>query len=464
MNYLSLGYYLIVAIAFLVYYYVLPKDRRWLALLAASIAFYGFADFEGLPALAWMILTSWLFARKIRQNRGLLVTALAGSILPYWFHLGSQVIGKSLPGIFLPLGLSYLSLQIIAYLADCFAGKTEPETDLLQYMLFIAFFPQVVQGPIPRYGTLGPQLKEGHELEEANVIRGFLRILCGLFLKFVISDRAGIPANTFYAEAGVYTGPAAWLSVSMFLIQLYTDFFACVLLSQGVSRLFGITLGNNFDHPFTSSSTAEFWHRWHISLSQFFRDYVYYPLGGSRKGTVRKYLNICAVFLASAIWHGVSLTYLAWGMLSAMYQIVGTLTFALREKLYALLKIPDPIKRRIRQTITAIMIVYSSVLFRSYGFRNVLQYTKSLITFHSLPQEEGLFIGMGSYDWIVLLVSFAVFVIVQHVNQKRDLEQEFLQKKWGVRCLAYLGFIIVILLLGTYGFGYDAKAFIYGEF
>ena len=463
MNYLSLGYYLIVAVAFLIYY-VLPLRHRWIALLAASIAFYCFADFKGLPALGWMILFSFLSAPRIKDSRPALTAALLIAVLPYWFHLGSQVIGTSLPGIFLPLGLSYISLQIIAYLSDCYSGKTEPETNLLQYILFIAFFPQVVQGPIPRYGALAPQLKEGHALEEENVIRGFLRILCGLFLKFVISDRAAIPVNTFYAEAGVYTGFAAWIAVSAYLIQLYTDFLACVLLSQGVSLLFGIQLGDNFNHPFTSESTAEFWHRWHISLSSFLRDYVYYPLGGSRKGTVRKYLNIIAVFVVSALWHGVSLTFLAWGLLTAIYQIVGAMTFALREKLYALLKIPAVIKKRIRQTITAALIVYSAILFRSYGFRNVIQHTKSLFAFHALPKEEGLFIGMSGYDWIVCLLALAVFVIIQHINQKRDLEQEFLQKKWGIRYAVYLCFIVVILLLGTYGFGYDARAFIYGDF
>ncbi|MBR2677642.1 MAG: MBOAT family protein [Solobacterium sp.] len=463
MNYLSLGYYLIVAAAFLVYY-ALPQKHRWIALLAASIAFYCFADFEGLPALGWMILFSFLSARKVKGSKPALAAALGISILPYWFHLGSQVIGKSLPGIFLPLGLSYLSLQIIAYLADCYSGKTEPEKNLLQYVLFISFFPQVVQGPIPRYGTLAPQLKEGHDLEADNVIRGFLRILCGLFLKFVISDRAAIPANTFYAEAGVYTGVAAWVSASAYMIQLYTDFLACVLLSQGVSLLFGIRLGENFNHPFTSQSTGEFWHRWHISLSQFLRDYVYYPLGGSRKGEIRKYLNIGAVFVASALWHGVSLTFLAWGLLSAFYQIAGALTFSFREKVYALLKISDSIKKRIRQTVTAALIVFSTILFRSYGFRNVLQHTKSLFVFHALPKEEGLLIGMSGYDWIVFLLALAIFVIIQHINQKRDLEAEFLQKKWGTRYAVYFVFIIVILLLGTYGFGYDARAFIYGDF
>ena len=164
MNYLSLGYYLIVAVTFLIVVLLLIPFRangNEVTVMDGereeNEVFYCFADFKGLPALGWMILFSFLSAPRIKDSRPALTAALLIAVLPYWFHLGSQVIGMSLHGIFLPLGLSYISLQIIAYLSDCYSGKTEPETNLLQYILFIAFFPQVVQGPIPRYGALAPQ-------------------------------------------------------------------------------------------------------------------------------------------------------------------------------------------------------------------------------------------------------------------------------------------------------------------
>ena len=462
MNYLTLGYYLLVAAAFL-FYYLLPLRHRWIILLGASIAFYAIADFSGLPALAWMIVTSFFLAKQVRKSGLLLVASIAVSVLPFWVHLLAQVVSRELPGLFLPLGLSYISLQIIAYLADCARGKMEPDANLFQYALFLSFFPQVVQGPIPRYDTLSGQLKEGHVLEEDNVIAGFLKILCGLYLKYLLADRAAVAANTFYQEAGVYTGIAAWIGAAMYLIQLYTDFFACVLLSQGVARLFGIRLGTNFDHPFTSQSIAEVWRRWHMSLGAFFRDYLYLPLGGSRRGPVRKYLNVTIVFVASALWHGVSLTYLAWGLLTALYQVIGAGTLGWRDRLYEALHIPAAVKKRMRQMFTAALFLLSSVLFRSYGFRSLLGNVRSLIQMRALPAEDG-FLGMSVLEWSLFAVFFAVFVLIQHWNQSHDPEHLFLQKWWGFRFGFYTVMILLLLVFGTYGFGYDAQAFIYGAF
>lgn len=462
MNYLTLGYYVLVAFAFL-FYYVFPKKHRWIILLAAGIAFYAIADFKGLPALFWMILSSFFFANYIHRSKWLLGIAIGVSVFPFWLHLLAQVVSQSLPGVFLPMGLSYISLQIIAYLCDCANNRIKPDHNLFQYALFLSFFPQVVQGPIPRYGALAPQLKEGHDLEENNVIAGFLKILCGLYLKYLLADRAAVAANTFYQEAGVYTGLSAWIGASMYLIQLYCDFFACVLLSQGVARLFGIHLGQNFDHPFTSQSIAEVWRRWHMSLGAFFRDYLYLPLGGSRKGTVRKYLNVTIVFVASALWHGVSLTYLAWGLLTALYQVIGALTRSFRDHLYEQLHIPSGLKKRMRQSVTAILFMLSSVLFRSYGFHSLLANVRSLLQFHALPEEAGL-LGMSVLEWVLFLLFFLVFVLVQHWNQTHSAEQEFLQKEWGFRYGFYVVMILLLLVFGTYGFGYDAQAFIYGAF
>ncbi len=462
MSYISLNYYILIA-GIVVLYYALPLRVRWTALLAGSAVFFLAADASGIPALCWMLITSFLFARFTGRGTFPFVLSLLVSVLPFWIHLAGQVFSLSVPAVFLPMGLSYLSLQVIGYLADVRSGKIEPEHNLLQYALFVSFFPQVVQGPIPRYGKLAPQLKEGHPFAEENLSHGFVKLVCGLFLKFMIADRAGIAANTFYAEAGVYNGIYAWIGMSMFMVQLYADFLGCVLLSIGAARLFGITLENNFDHPFTSKSTAEIWTRWHKSLSFWLRDYIYFPLGGSRKGRLRKYLNLCAVFVTSALWHGVSLTYLAWGLLTAFYQIIGELTFSFRERIYAALHIPDGMKNRIRNLVTVVLFVLSSLLFRSYGFRALLRNLVSLISASAMPEEAGL-LGLSGAEWILLAGAVAVFGIVQHFNQKTDLEASFLKLPWGARYAAYACLMIVIMIFGTYGFGFDAGAFIYGGF
>lgn len=462
MNYLTLGYYVLVAAVFAVYY-LLPKQKRWIALLAGSFAFLYLADRNGIPSLCWMCVSSFLLAPYTSKSRGILFGAIILSVLPFWIHIGAQVISLSLPGWILPLGLSYISLEIISYLADCASGIIEPDRNLFRYALYVFFFPQVVQGPIPRHSDLSAQLNEGHDFDEENVIRGFLRILCGLYLKFLISDRAGIAANTFYAEAGVYTGPASWIGISMYMVQLYTDFFACVLLSQGVARMFGIRLKDNFDHPFTSQSTAEIWTRWHITLGAWLRQYVYYPLGGSKKGKIRKYINLLAVFVASAIWHGVSLTYIAWGVLTAFYQIAGSLTLKKRDALYAAAGISGGLKKRMRQCVTVFLFVLSSVLFRSYGFRTLLANLASAVRFGPLPEETG-FLGLSVLEWVLLSIAFVIFFVIQHFNQTKDLETAFIQRPWGQRYAFYLVLILAVLIFGTYGFGYDAQAFIYGGF
>ena len=462
MSYISLNYYLLVAVIFAAYC-LLPMRVSWCALLAGSAAFFYLADAPGIPALCWMIVTSFSAARFMRKQKGYFIASLAVSVLPFWIHLLRQVVSFEVPRFFIPMGLSYLSLQVIAYLADVYKGKTAAETNLAKYALFVSFFPQVVQGPIPRFSKLAPQLAEGHRFNEENIQRGFLKIFCGLLLKFLIADRAGIPAAAFYAETGVYNGIYAWLGMSMFMVQLYADFLGCVLLSMGVALLFGIKLENNFNHPYSSRSTAEIWSRWHMSLSQWLRDYIYFPLGGSRKGRLRKYLNLCAVFVVSAIWHGISLTYLAWGLLTAGYQIVGELTFDLREKLYALLHVPGWLKNRIRNLVTIFLFVMSSILFRSYGFRAVLANLASLVRASSMPEETGL-LGLSMAEWVLLAIAFLCFGIVQKLNEKRDLEGELLQKPWGFRYAVYVVLMLVVLIFGTYGFGFDAGAFIYGGF
>jgi len=462
MNYLTIEYYLLVTAAVLAYY-LLPKNHRWIPLLAGSVCFYVLASPSSVPMLLWMIGSSWLFSGYLKNNRVLFPVSIVVSVFPFFAHLLSQALKTPLPSFFLPMGLSYISLQIISYLSDCYHGRTAAEKNLLHYVLFVSFFPQVVQGPIPRYGRLAPMLKEGHDFEEENFQRGFMKILAGLFLKFLIADRAGIATNTYYAQAGVYTGPAAWLGTSMYLVQLYADFLACVWLSQGTARFFGIVLDENFDHPFTSQSNAEIWRRWHITLSTWLRDYVYFPLGGSRKGPVRRTLNLCAVFVVSALWHGVSLTYLAWGLLNVFYQTIGSLTIRARDAFWQRIHGSAFLKKTTRQIITVLMFVASSILFRSYGFHTVLKNLKALFTMNPLPEESG-FLGLSATEWILLGLAFAAFWLLQHFNQRIDVERVVMNMSWGKRLLIYLLLTAVILIFGTYGFGYDAQAFIYGGF
>ena len=201
----------------------------------------------------------------------------------------------------IPMGLAFYTLQMLSYLIDIASGKINAEKNLARYALYISFFPQILQGPIPRWSELAPQLFEGHEIREKNLREGLQLVLWGFFLKWMIADKAAILVNTVFDRFPSYQGVYILIAGILYSLQLYTDFLACVTLSQGVAQLFGISLADNSHQPYFSRSIREFWRRWHISLSRWLKDYVYIPLGGSRRGTAQKYRNLLLTFLISGL-------------------------------------------------------------------------------------------------------------------------------------------------------------------
>lgn len=326
-SYTSILYYFFLPFVVLVYY-MLPKKHRWLILLAASVLFYRFL-FSGRRCVflfAATILMSWLFSLLIESTRRCSLrmrkVILAGSILIAAVPLLLMDITKMIMTagewsgavhLIVPVGLSFYTLQIIAYLSDVYSGKANAQHNLLKYALFISFFPQILQGPIPRYEYLSHQLIEGNEFDPDNIQRGFQLILWGFFLKYMIADKAGVVVNTVFDNSSAYSGLYYAVAGSLYSLQLYADFLACTTLSRGAAVLFGIQLYENFNHPYFANSIRDFWRRWHISLSTWLRDYIYIPLGGNRKGKGRKYLNLVITFLISGVWHGGTLKYMFWG-------------------------------------------------------------------------------------------------------------------------------------------------------
>lgn len=468
MPFLSLWFYVAAALL-LALYYILPLKVRWMVLLAGSLGFYYCFSGMGIILLGFSVLAGYgagLLLKRVKRKKVFLAVSIGVVLLPYIFnrfpHTGNL-------GLLQAMGISYFTLQIVAYLADVCRGEIEPERNLAKYALFVTFFPQIVQGPIPRYGQLGRQFFENAVFSEDKFTRGFQSILWGFFLKLMIADRAGIMVDRIFDDWEIYTGSYVLLGGVLYSIQLYTDFMACVSMAKGIALMFGIELADNFRRPYFSDSVKEFWGRWHISLSSWLRDYIYIPLGGNRKGKIRKWLNLLIVFAVSGIWHGSGVKYLAWGLLHALYQIAGEVTRGGRVKVYGLLKIEENsfLAGIFKKGTTFFAVMLAWILFRAESLTAGIRMLKSLFTVYNpwiLFNDSVFGLGLDLKECMLLLLAILLLFAVSLRQRKADVGDWILRQHLILRWAVYIGGILIIVVYGTYGFGFNAQDFIYGGF
>ncbi len=317
-------------------HWTLPHRLRWVALLGASWLFYGWWDVRAGFLLLGVTLLSWLCAGGIDRaerpfaRRALLALALAGSLgcLAYFKYAGffASLIGRELTHrILLPVGISFYTFQSISYVVDVYRKRISAEGHFGYYALFVSFFPQLVAGPIERTEHLLPQLRAERTLRREDLSQGGWLLLEGYFKKLVIADRLAVYVDRIYGAAEAASGPEIVLATILFGLQIYCDFSGYSCIARGAARLLGIELMENFRRPYAARSVREFWRRWHISLTGWFTDYVYIPLGGSRRGLFRQTVNILIVFLLSGLWHGAGWSFVLWGFIHGLYLIAGTL-------------------------------------------------------------------------------------------------------------------------------------------
>lgn len=518
MSYLTWQYYLLIIITAIIYY-ILPLSARWVSLLAGSLCFYAlFMENMGqLAVFVITILVSFGLARLLETQRAKnrsgklllafsLIVCAAPLVTIKVFSFAGGIGGHTFSELIVPIGISFYTIQIIAYLADVYAGKTPAEKNPFRYALFISFFPQIVQGPIPRYRQLQPQLAQGHRLDYENIRIGFYRILWGSFLKYMIADKAAVYVNEVFDHYRIYSGAFVLTAAVLYSLQLYTDFMACVMISRGSARLFGIELPENFMQPYLAVSIRDFWRRWHMTLSGFLRDYVYIPLGGSRKGTLRRQINLLVTFLVSGFWHGDGLHFIAWGLLNGVYQIIGGWTAPLRAFCYRALGIgEDSIAFRFYKRInTFALVTLAWILFRCATIRQALVMIRNMVTvwnpwvlFDGSIEKCG---EMNLKQWNILQIALMTLLVVSLFQERLCSGQEknrnsrdgrdpshqdasvneiaagkagktgpdvfdcLGQQHVSLRFLVCLGMILFILLFGTYGYGFSAGSFIYGGF
>lgn len=476
MTYTSFAFYVFTAVIVVIYYLV-PLRTRWVVLLMASSAFYMLAYKTGWWLLLGCALLSYgaglLLSRCRRYQKAVLAAAVVSCMLPWFcikngnFILGS-LLGRPSVAWIVPLGISFYTMQITAYLADIYAGRIQAQKNFAKYLLFLLFFPQLVQGPIPRYGQLFPQLANGRRFDEACFIRGFQRILWGFFLKMMIADRAAVIVNEIFEHPYLYTGCYVLVGGALYSMELYADFLSCVKLAQGTAGLFGIELVDNFKRPYLACSVKEFWHRWHMSLSGWLRDYIYIPLGGSRKGRAAKYRNLLLTFAVSGIWHGAGYKYLFWGMLHAFYQIAGELSAPWLERLYQALRLPRSCQKVLQRAGVFFLVMTAWIIFRAESLTTGLVMVKNMLVVFNpwiFFNDKLLTLGLDWKEWCVLALSAAVwFWIERRQEQGICMGKVWLQKPAYLRFAMYLSVIVVVMVFGSYGFGYEPTDFIYRGF
>lgn len=372
--------------------------------------------------------------------------------------------------VLLPVGISFFTFQALSYTMDVYRDEIYAEKNFFRYALFVSFFPQLVAGPIERSKNLLKQLAVPKKFNFEKAREGIFLMLWGFFLKIVLADRIAVFVDTVYAEYTSYTGWYLIVATVLFAVQIYCDFSGYSTIAVGAAKIIGVELMENFNAPYLSTSVSEFWRKWHISLTSWFKDYLYIPLGGGRKGQLRKYANKMIVFLVSGLWHGANMTFVIWGGLNGLYQLIGEATAGVRNKIRSKLGINQEgtICKIIQMVITFVLIDFSWLFFRASGFSDSVQIIKQMSKLGNYRiLWDGSLYECGLNDKNFLLMILCIFILLfADICKHKGLKcrEIILKQNFAVRCLVLVGSICAILVFGLWGPAYNAANFIYFQF
>lgn len=472
-------------------YFLIPQRIRYLWLLAASYYFYMCWNPEYALLMAFSTAVTYLsgilisrcktdFKKKLVVAASFTVNFAILFYFKYFYFTMDNInairqlfgLGALVPkfDVILPVGISFYTFQALSYTADVYRGDIEAEKKPLRYALFVSFFPQLVAGPIERSKNLIHQVNEKHYFDYERARKGILMMLWGFFQKLVIADRAAILVNNVYNNMENYGGMAVAAATVAFALQIYCDFASYSLIAKGAAKVMGFELMKNFEQPYMSTSIAEFWRRWHISLSGWFKDYLYIPLGGNRKGSLRKYFNLMVVFLVSGLWHGASWHYVIWGAVHGVYQIVGGISKNLRRFVCAVLNIDrkTPQYKMFQRLVTFVLVCFAWIFFRSENTTQAVYAVRKIFTdFRPWSMYDGGIVSMGlDIANIAVLLAAAVLQIFVSVTEYKGISAADTVEKMHAfaRWPIYLTLLFSVLILGIYGPGFEASQFIYFQF
>ncbi|MCK6624026.1 MAG: MBOAT family protein [Anaerolineae bacterium] len=467
-------------------YFACPFRYRWALLLTASYYFYAAWKLEYVLLLLTATLVSYLSALLLvkpeHQARRTLILGASlclnlgilfafkyfnffNDSLRVVFNQFNLVYDAPLFQALLPVGISFYTFQTVGYIIDVYRGKMEPERHLGQFALFVAFFPQLVAGPIGRGPQLLPQFYEKFDFDEARVSSGLRLMLWGMFQKEVIADRLGLYVNAVYNNPAEWSGWPVFVATFFFAVQIYCDFAGYSDMAIGAARVLGINLIENFRRPYFARSPSEFWGRWHISLSTWFRDYLYIPLGGNRVPLPRWYLNLLIVFLVSGLWHGAAWTFVIWGGLHGLYMIGETATKDLRGRLAHRLGLDrrPTAHALLSGFITFVLVGLAWVFFRANSVAEALLVLSNLAPLSSFAQVNAPWagiVGNAAQEMVLSLGLILLLGLVHWVQERPQSLPTLWQRPVWFRWAAYLALALAIMNLGIT----EDVPFIYSQF
>jgi len=483
----SLDFAIFFPIVF-VLYWIFSKNlrQRNFFILVASYFFYGFWNWK---FLALIIISSFvdyfvgkhLFKEESEKKRKLLLyfSLLVNlGFLVYFkyfnFFIESFVDAFSLFGkkleietlnIILPVGISFYTFQTLSYTVDIYKKKFKPTNDIIAFFAFVAFFPQLVAGPIERASHLLPQFFKKYTFNYAQVKSGLLLMLWGLFKKMVIADRLAAVVNETYNNVGDYYGIEFFIATIFFAFQIYCDFSGYSDIAIGISRTMGFDLMKNFERPYFSKSITEFWRRWHISLSTWFRDYVYIPLGGSRNGKYRTYFNLFMVFFISGIWHGAAMTFVVWGAIHGIIIVLEKATNTQRKAFFQKIKL-DQSKvsgKLVFMAVTFAIVCFAWIFFRANSIKDSMVIVSKIFSFSSSGKSIASEIGLNAVEFYASFIFIAFMLAFEWTHKKVNLGKYLAQQHLLTRWTFYVISAIVIIIFGIYG-SFRESEFIYFQF
>lgn len=372
--------------------------------------------------------------------------------------------------VLLPVGISFYTFQALGYTIDVYRNTIPAEKNFFRYALFVSFFPQLVAGPIERSKNLLTQIHETTHFQVENARYGLLTMAYGLILKIVIADRIALIIDPILSDFNDYKGMRSAVCIVLFAFQIYCDFHGYTQIAIGSARILGFHLQENFNAPYLATNVKDFWRRWHISLTSWFTDYLYIPLGGNRKGKARKYINTMIVFLCSGLWHGASWAYVVWGGLNGLYLIGYDLLSPLLQRLTTRLKI-DTVSagwKLFSGMITFLFIDYAWIYFRMKGLKDALRLQIKILQEFHLPYllSNDMLMMFNNYQTLcILILAFFFLFLTDYLHNKGiDWKEKILQQQLVWRWLTYFTMLFVILLFGVYGTGNEQTQFIYFQF
>lgn len=518
-----------MAVLFLAYY-LIPKKCQWPLLLGASYVFYFIAGADYLIYILATTLTVYFAARMIERNaqrqadylkehkadlskeekkaykegcKGVRLRWLIGCLL---LNLGilaavkyANFVISNLNGIFsalgrgeplsffslaLPMGISFYTFQALGYLIDVYRGTVSAEKNPFKFALFVSFFPQLIQGPISRFGDLSKTLYERHFFDSKTVAYGLQRILWGYFKKMVIADRILVGVTAIIKDAGTYEGAYVLVGMLFYTLELYADFTGGIDITIGIAQTMGITVQENFNRPYFSKSLKEYWRRWHISMCSWFRDYIFYPFSiskpmqrftkfskrrfGDRVGRrLPMYLSSFMVWLATGVWHGASWNFIVWGLGNWAVLMVSEEFEPLYEKFHKRFGAEGKLYA-VFQMLRTFVLVCCLNLFDCYAsLGDTFRAFASLFTagnWQVLWDGSLMNLGLSLLDYGILAAGTVLMLVVSLLQRSGSVRAKIGQKPYPLRFAVWYGLFLIVLLMGAYGIGYDASQFIYNQF